>query len=244
MSTRDTTAFLQDLLEQQLSIEEGLNSKQAVIRYVGHICDSLEEVGYEVPEKFALGDLLKAIEEEVLSATASLDEDLWGDQMATQKKKSFLGRAVGAVKGAVKRGVTAIHTKMRRYHAAKASAALDKAADPASSPKEVAKADKQHTKHYVKQQAYAKKLNPASAATTAAHKQAEFGIKHGSAQDAAHQRYHAKKLAPLHTAIKADHPMQANASAMKRKAAAQSAVTQKNHDPEAGTKAMRIKPVV
>jgi len=213
MTARETTSDLQNILEQQLSLDEGLHSELDVIKFVDRICESLEAVGYALPEEFSVGELLKAIDEEILAEGAVLDEDSWGDVLAGQKKKSFLGRAVGAVKGAVSRGVTSANTKLRRYHAAKAEVAMDKATDPTLSAKESDKAAKQHTKHYVKAQAFAKKTNPTSFADLAKGKEAEGHPEHGSAADARFRLYHARKLAPLHAAWKAKQPAQKAAAA-------------------------------
>lgn len=245
--------FLQDAdamqtqLQEQLSVAEGLNTAKDVFAYVNRICESLEAVGYEVPSEFTLGDLIATVEDVIETKVSKLDEDMWGDHVATQKKKSFFGRAVGAVKGAVKRGVASVNTKMRRYHAAKADKALDVAANTQADPKDSDKAAKHYVKHYVKAQAYAKKLNPASHAQTSKDKMNDFGIKHGSPEDAKHRLDFARTLDPLHHAIKADAPMQANAAAMKRKAQAaksgsHTAPTVKmNNDPEAKTNAIRVK---
>ena len=218
VTARETTLDLQNILEQQLSIEERLHTELDVIKFVDRICESLEAAGYALPEEFSIGELLKAIDEEVLVDGTVLDEDAF----AGEKKKSFLGRAVGAVKGAVSRGVTSIDTKLRRYHGAKANAAMDTATDPNVSAKDSNKAAKQFTKHYVKQQAANKRLNPESHADLSKGKEAEFGIKHGSATDAAHQMYHARKMAWLLPAKKALQPAQ-----QKAKATFHSANTQK-----------------
>lgn len=219
MNTRDTTADLQNILEQQLSIDVGLHTEADVIRYINRIVESLDEVGYVLPEEFEIGTLLKAIDEEILSATAVLDEDTWGGAEASQKKKSFLGRAVSAVKGAVQRGVTSAQTKLRRYHSAQADAALDKAVDPKLSAQDSHKAAKQYAKHYVKASALNKKLNPETHAKLSKEKATEFGVEHGSAKDARLNVYHARKMAPVLHALKARAPAQAAASAAERDAA-------------------------
>lgn len=203
MNTQDTNAFLHSVLESQnsleeerLSLQEGLLTEEDVFKYVNRICVSLELEGYEVPESFELGQLLRAVEEEILAPGAELDEDSWGDVLAAQKKKSFLGRAVGAVKGAISRGVTSAQTKLRRYHNTKAADAADKAVDPETSPKEAEKAAAQHAKHYVKGQALNKKLNPKTHAALSKEKETEFGYKHGSKEDAADRLRH-MKMSPV-----------------------------------------------
>jgi hypothetical protein len=219
MNTRDTTADLQNILEQQLSIDVGLNTEADVIRYVNRIVESLDEVGYLLPEEFEIGTLLKAIDEEILSSTAVLDEDTWGGAEASQKKQSFLSRAVGAVKGAVQRGVTSAQTKLRRYHSAQADTAMDKAVDPKLSAQDSHKAAKQYAKHYVKATALNKKLNPGTHASLSKEKAADFGVEHGSAKDARLNVYHARKMVPVIHAIKARAPAQKAAKVADRAAA-------------------------
>lgn len=210
MNTRDTTAFLQDLLasqtsldEERISIEAGLNTEDDVIRYVNRICVSLEQEGYELPESFELGEFVKALEEEIIPTFLAEDAP-----PSAVKKQGFLSRAVGAVKGAVSRGVASAQTKLRRYHGAKADAAADKLIDPSASPKETAKAEKHYVKHYVKQQALVKKLNPETHAAATREKAATDNIKHGSKEDAHANVSYMKAMRPVQAQLKAHAPIQ------------------------------------
>lgn len=232
MRTRETTKDLQSILEQQASIDAGLNTEKDVIRYINRLCVSLEEVGFVPPSKFTIGRLLKAIEEEVLPALMVEDTTQVtkigpkGAIPHAAKKQGFLSKAVGAVKGAVQRGVTRATTKLRQHHASKASDALDTAANPEVAPHVAAKAAKTYAKHYVKATALAKKLNPAKHAELTKAKAAAGDPAHGTHADASFNVWHAKKMAPVHQGYKLQHAHQAKNDADVKAAQAQRASTE------------------
>lgn len=209
MSVREETAFLENLLEQHLSLEEGLFNEGDVLKLIDRMCEVAEARGYVVPAEFELGDFLQAIESELFSSAALAEAEL---HPAHKVQQNWLKRAVGAAKGAVSRGVISAHKKLLRHHAVKADAALDKASDPDLSPKERGSAEAQFRKHYVKKMAHAQKLAPASHADIARGKEQWGEPKHGSAAEADVVLQKAKDIVPQHTLMKLSHPAQAQRS--------------------------------
>ena len=206
MGVREETAILKDLLEQHISIEEGIFEESDALGLISRICEAVEANGYVVPREFELGEFLQAIESELLSSALAEAE------LHPAYKVSALKRLVGAAKGAVSRGVISAHKKLLRYHAVKADAALDKSADPDLSPKERGSAEAQFRKHYVKKMAHAQKAAPDSHADIARGKEQWGEPKHGSAAEADVVLQKAKDIVPQHTLMKLSHPAQAQRS--------------------------------
>jgi hypothetical protein len=119
MNLREQTAVLQGLLEQQLSIEEGLLTSNDLPPYIDALCHHVASAGYEVPEYFELASFIEGVEA-LLATDNSLDE-------------SLLRKGISALKGAVARGLAKLpkgaHAKLQKYHAKKATAALDSGDD-------------------------------------------------------------------------------------------------------------------
>lgn len=171
LNLREETALLQGLLEQALSIEEGLNTPEDLPPYLDAMCDQVVAAGYEVPESFELKPFIEGIES-LLNADKSIDE-------------SFLRKAVGAVKGAMARGLAklpaAAHAKLRKYHGDKATAALD-AGD-----------DKAYIHHYKAKHFHQKHANPEAAKADAANAKAYGMPKPGTSAAARKTLWHSKQ---------------------------------------------------
>lgn len=206
MSIREETAFLENLLEQQASIDEGLNTQAELDAYIQRMCVALEELGYEVPTSFELMEFLEETSK-ILAENEELTEE-------EEKRKSFLHKAVQAVKGAVSRGIANMltqkqHDALRREHAAKADAALD-AGDK-----------KAYERHYVAKHFHLKHSDPKkhyiARRTAASSGDPEPGTKKAASMN----WYLAKKVAgPHHDAAKASHEFQMKSAARKRAALA------------------------
>lgn len=162
MSLREETELLQGLLEQHLSIEEGLHTPKDLPPYIDAMCNHVVGAGYEVPEHFELLPFIEGIEA-LLDSDKSLDE-------------SFLRKAVGAVKGAMARGLAKLpmsaHDKLRKYHGKKATNALD-AGD-----------EKAYVHHYQAKHFHQKHADPSAARQDAAHAKSYGLPKPGSANAA------------------------------------------------------------
>ena len=104
------------ILDEQLSLSEGILTEEHLDEYVSGICDVLEENGYEVYEEFDLQQFLEEVAE-IVEGDENLDEGV----------KDWLNKAGSAVKGAISRGMPAgIKKRMFQHHDAQASAALDR----------------------------------------------------------------------------------------------------------------------
>lgn len=203
---QEQTAFMTSLLEQQISIEEGLNTHEDFKNYLNKICFKLELAGYDFPNKFTVPQFLEGLEE-LISEDKRLEEE---------GHKPFLQRAVGAVKGAMARGLAALpkgaHNKLRQYHAKKATDAMD------------AGNEKAYIHHYQAQHFHLKHGKPeqhAQALKTAA---ANKDPKPGSRKAARTNMFLNRALKPVMTHIKAQAPAQA--AARKARDASHSAETQ------------------
>jgi hypothetical protein len=135
------------------------------------MCDHVVGAGYEVPEQFELVPFIEGIEF-LLNTDKTLDE-------------SFLRKAVGAVKGAMARGLAklpqAAHVKLRQFHAKKATAALD-AGD-----------EKAYVHHYKAKHFHQKHADPEAAKADAASAKAYGMPKPGTSAAARKTMWHSKQ---------------------------------------------------
>jgi hypothetical protein len=206
MGLHEELAFLENLLEQQASIDEGLNTQAELDAYIQRMCVALEELGYEVPVSVELTEFLEGTSR-ILAEDAELTEE-------EGKHKSFLHKAVKAVKGAVSRGIANMltqkqHDALRREHSAKADAALD-AGDK-----------KAYARHYVAKHFHLKHADPKK--HYLARKSAiDMGDPEPGTKKAASMNWYLtrKTAEPHHLVAKANHAYQLKSAARKRAALA------------------------
>lgn len=190
---QEQTAFMNSLLEQQLSIEEGLHTHEDLQRYLNKVCFKLELAGYEFPDKFTIPQFIEGLET-LIAEDKRLEEE---------GHKPFLQRAVGAVKGAMSRGLAALpaaaHNKLRKYHAAKADAAMD------------AGNEKAYVHHYQAQHFHLKHAKPEQHAQNLKTAQGNNELKPGSKKAARMNMHLNRSMKPLMKHFKDTAPAQAYA---------------------------------
>jgi len=139
MSIRTEILFLESVLEQTSSLEEALLIEQDLPTYVGRLCEGLELSGYEFRSTFTVDQLIEALEWVLLT-----------DKRLSPAMEGFFGKAVGALKTAVTKGVASVkdahHGFWYDYHSNRAS----KAHDTATRGKFSRKANEKYIKHYKK----------------------------------------------------------------------------------------------